>query len=352
MNIPARPDQRQPGQPAAALGAGFPSSKIFRGRLVVITGSGPPGTGLYVYSPAQAAGDLIASIAAAGGTDGIGNEVVQGIAAYYTDASGNLWAVALSPVLGGLGWANLTTLLEGAPNISASGNATTGVYLQLVSGESAVSASQAQLQLFDSVSSGNGAPLAAFNSPLALANVPVPGSLASQALLYAVAGQLKYVSTDGNAYNTGRSTIQVTANQTISSTAASVIGANSNPMTWDVVAGTYLIQGMVNWAQGAAAVAQDMGFSGPAISQCRIRNEWALAVGFGETTNLRETNTTGGLILGASPAFAIGAAVDWSFDGCVTFSAAGTFSIEAAEGTAGDSFTIGAGSFASLLPVS
>jgi hypothetical protein len=139
----------------------------------------------------------------------------------------------------------------------------------------------------------------------------------------------------------------ITANQLINSTTDVVVGANSVPMSWAVTAGpVYVIAGMINWSQGATGVSQNNGFTGPAISGCRIRNEWMQATQFAQQTNTREANT---LSDQASPAFAATLAVEWNFLGSVVFSAAGTFSIVAGEGTVGDPFTIGAYSHATLL---
>jgi hypothetical protein len=56
---------------------------VFKGRLVVIFGTSTNGsTGLFVYSPTPAKGNLIASIAAAAGTDPYGNAYLQGTANY------------------------------------------------------------------------------------------------------------------------------------------------------------------------------------------------------------------------------------------------------------------------------
>lgn len=79
MSTP-RPDQVV--LPPGAVVAPGSQTGVFRGRLVVISGGGPPGSGLFVYFPAPGPGKLIASIAAQNGDDPYGNLALQGIAAY------------------------------------------------------------------------------------------------------------------------------------------------------------------------------------------------------------------------------------------------------------------------------
>jgi hypothetical protein len=170
---------------------------------------------------------------------------------------------------------------------------------------------------------------------------------------YSFAGEQKYADSAGQAWNTGHCTRQITANQTISSATDVVIGANSVPMTWQVRAGpVYMLIGLVNWAQNASlSQSQNNGYTGPATSGVRISNSWTLSTGFNQGTtgnqgaNYREANS---LADQASPAYAASSTVEWFFHGSITFSAAGTFSIVAAEGTSA-SYVIGANSYATLF---
>ena len=75
-----------PGQPGTAAGSPNPT---IRARLVVIFGTGS-GTGLFVYSGTPAAGNLIASIAAAATLDGFGNNVLAGTASYASTFAASL----------------------------------------------------------------------------------------------------------------------------------------------------------------------------------------------------------------------------------------------------------------------
>jgi hypothetical protein len=58
---------------------GWEGNNVFQ--VLIVQGS--TGSGIFVYSPAPALGNLIASVAAAAGTDPYGNGYVQGIAAYF-----------------------------------------------------------------------------------------------------------------------------------------------------------------------------------------------------------------------------------------------------------------------------
>jgi hypothetical protein len=105
---------------------------------------------------------------------------------------------------------------------------------------------------------------------------------------------------------------------------------------------------MVNWSQGASAVAQANGFGGScSVSSHRISNNWWVATLF--STNAPNTREASGaaLGLGNTPAYAAGLAVEWIFHGSFTVSVAGTFNVAVAT-TGGGSYTVGADSVATL----
>jgi len=68
-NPPIRPDQTT-SPPAAVITPGG-AAGVFKGRLVIVFGSGY--SGVFVYSPAPGAGNLVASLTAVSGTDPYGN---------------------------------------------------------------------------------------------------------------------------------------------------------------------------------------------------------------------------------------------------------------------------------------
>lgn len=85
MGMPMRPDQVFNPPPAALA----PSSQtgFFIGRRVVVFGSGTSFSGVFVYDPVPGAGNLIASIASAAGTDPYNNAYDQGITTYGPGSS-------------------------------------------------------------------------------------------------------------------------------------------------------------------------------------------------------------------------------------------------------------------------
>ena len=76
---------------------------------VTIVGGGGE---LLVYNPTQAAGNLIASIAAANGTDALGNNFLQGMAVYASTFAASLNAGFLNFYTGSLlgGWTTSATI--------------------------------------------------------------------------------------------------------------------------------------------------------------------------------------------------------------------------------------------------
>jgi hypothetical protein len=82
--VPPRIDQAPRPEPQRILSPGTPS--VVRAKLVII--SGTAGSGLFVYSPDPGAGNLVASLAAAAGTDQFGNVYPAGFAVY--DDSGDI----------------------------------------------------------------------------------------------------------------------------------------------------------------------------------------------------------------------------------------------------------------------
>lgn len=72
--------------------------------ITVIITAGTPNSGLFAYSGTPAAGNLIASIASADGTDIYGNTYLQGITSYTSTEFAQLWSGALftGQVTGGI----------------------------------------------------------------------------------------------------------------------------------------------------------------------------------------------------------------------------------------------------------
>lgn len=85
---PQRIDQqRDPAAPALPMG----SAAVFKGRLVVISGTASDGSvGLFVYAGTPGAGNLVGSIASTSGTDQFGNTYLAGITSYDPGVSNNV----------------------------------------------------------------------------------------------------------------------------------------------------------------------------------------------------------------------------------------------------------------------
>jgi hypothetical protein len=202
---PPRPPGYQPPQlPSVAPGS---SSGLFRGRLVIVQGTGPnsglfvyagvpalgnppifwatsasfdpfgnalPSTagvagtgtfqagntiinanGIFIYSAAPAAGNLIVSDAAAAGTDAFGNVYVQGQAIYTRPGDGNTYVQTSGIVPGtsvtGLWVQNQTSPVNLPPYISGDSVTTAGTELFLSSGRATAPAVDSSIHLQDSV---------------------------------------------------------------------------------------------------------------------------------------------------------------------------------------------------------
>lgn len=133
-----RPDQSKGTEPApGGLGAGFPSSKAFRGRLVVVSGTGA-NTGVFVYSPTPAAGNLIASIKSANGTDPYGNFVFAGITEYNFNATLGKY-IAINIFNNAIAWWEAASQAGPYSSNDANSNRLPGVLIDVVNGVPATS---------------------------------------------------------------------------------------------------------------------------------------------------------------------------------------------------------------------
>lgn len=182
---PQRLDQLyRPPPPMLAPGA---ASGTFKGRQVIILGSGP-GSGLFVYNGAEALGNLIAQIVAPGTTvDPVGNSV-QAVfnvghwnpdgsngAHFGIDAAGNLYLVDATPTIrgyespvlaakliydsGGFALNHLMASMASAPATDPHGNAFLGGFAVYIPGTpaSAAQLSAGSLSWWNAAS-GSGGP--------------------------------------------------------------------------------------------------------------------------------------------------------------------------------------------------
>jgi hypothetical protein len=185
-----------------------------------------------------------------------------------------------------------------------------------------------------------------------LVNTAAPASVATAAQAYANSGQLQYIGADGNSYDAGRLTQYSTGTTLINSTSGIAI----NGLTFaQVGALTYRVHGRIKGIISAAGVlqAQTIRFSGTATV-----SSMDILVSVAEQTN-NATISPGSITAlnsdpaSVGPAWNLGVTVDWTFDGVVTFSAAGTFIVQGRNVTAtGDtSYTVQVKSFCDLMPV-
>jgi hypothetical protein len=136
--------------------------------------------------------------------------------------------------------------------------------------------------------------------------------------------------------------VTLATNQPITSTSPTPLTG----MSWPVVAGQYQIRGNLQGQQGGTNATQDVGFSGPATSFCRIFFYASTVAGVSSESNISTLTTIGIDPGGAGNTFYL------NFEGTIVFSAAGTLEVIANEVVA-DSFTMIAGSTATLTgPVS
>jgi hypothetical protein len=165
---------------------------------------------------------------------------------------------------------------------------------------------------------------------------------------YEAGGHQKYISSaDSGVYNTGRLTLSVTSDQSITSTTPITITGLSG----GVAAATYGVFGIFRYTQGSAGVTQDLGFTGGGtwgaysrISLIAIPNTGFTA----STPYVGELGAAGTVVL---PAFAATDAITVFICGVIAFGSAGTFALTGAEVTSGDSWTVKAGTTLHLLPV-
>jgi hypothetical protein len=174
------------------------------------------------------------------------------------------------------------------------------------------------------------------------------GTPGNGAMAYSSSGHLKYVSNsagDGNAYNTGRFTQWLTASQNItSSTLTTVLSA-------PVVAGTYRIKALFYCKTGGGSAPSTLGVSGPATSLVMIE-----AINHQISSNSSSAESSYPTVFaamgnsGTSVSYASSSYFVWEVEGIVTFTASGTFAIQAAN-NGSNNWSVQPGSFMELLPV-
>jgi len=164
---------------------------------------------------------------------------------------------------------------------------------------------------------------------------------------FSSSGQQKYVGSDANAYNTGRLSLRTQADQTISSTTATPITVLSGIA---VAAIAYRLHAMVRWTQGSAAVTQRLGWTGTMQAGTRIEVLSVPGTG-GSATQVYPDEVVSNTAV-TLPGFAASQVAATYLDGVIVFTSPDTFGLTAWEGTNGDTWTVKAGSFLDLMPIS
>jgi hypothetical protein len=343
----------------------------FTGTNFVINSSGA-----FFYSGTPAAGNLIASIASASGSnDGHGNAYVAGVAAYVKISSGTgagTYAVALgdqaTPWAGfaALTFQNQTHPATRAPGVLANVDPAAGAELSLQSGLGTGATVGSAVSLFDSTSGAADIASAAdlwtmsaasigvktllrLVGALRLDDITVPAAASGGAVLFADAGgfpryKADSASGDTNVWELGAIHLAMTGTlpQAINSTSYAALQGLSTG-TAQVGTGTYRIRANLIVNQGAAAATQNFRFGGTAVlgtGPNRIQADFLAAggaVGFSSVINLGSSALQ-------SPAYGGGATFHVNIEGHYTFGTAGTLELDAANQTATDTMSVVDGS--------
>jgi hypothetical protein len=315
---------------------GIVTSGAFEGTNFVINSSGA-----FFYSGTPAAGNLFLALASVAGSDGFGNTYVAGL--QFTD--GNGFDIEMTEQ-GGAAVLRFATnrATEASAAILASQVFNSGAVNETLSialfgpREQNPNNADVGVQLNSAAKDGS------IDALGILEYLPAGSSIGQTEAAWNSDGLSVRAYNDGNAYDCARGSLVVASTITVNSTSGQTIMAAS------VAAGTYRVHGFCECLQGGTAVAQFIGFGGPATGggPTRIRY-W-----FVEQGNSQEFSTYSniGSALGdvSTPAYAIGATFFFEFEGVVSFSAAGTFGVTAASATGTEIFEVISGSIMDLLP--
>jgi hypothetical protein len=179
-----------------------------------------------------------------------------------------------------------------------------------------------------------------------------PGSLATTSVLWSKAGQLKYVSTDGNKYATGRITIATTAALTITLVAFTTLGTPS--LTTNVGIGAYKFRFHVMYVGNGTGVTASPLFRvrSPTFSSGSVQ---LVGTANGPLVSVRFDNVNGFGSSMSAPALTAGDSTtryNVVIEGSAVFTAAGGLDVQASIGVAGNAqFVIAQGSTLELFPI-
>jgi hypothetical protein len=281
--------------------------------LLIITPTGGF-TGLFMYTPAPGAGNLLSSDTAQASTDPYGNAYFAGKTEYGTFAGEQ---VAINIFNGIVSFYTATTQAgpwtkQSSIGIDNAGDLTIATTGTLV------------------LTGGSGAAH------------PTDIQLPSGAAAFLVNGD------DDNTYNFGKLVMDngAAGDTTISSTTPTVIGSAT------VAARRYLVTMRAILTMGTVGAPAALGLvasTGGTINYCRI--QFKTFIDSNATQSVIGTLSQNTLVRYPTPSLTASTSYIVEADGLVSFSAAGTVQFQAAEGTSGDSWTLVHPSFLKLEPI-
>jgi len=315
--------------------------------IVIVYGTGS-NTGVFVYSPTPALGNLIASLTSSAGFDAYGNEVLAGNVGYTFEASEPAYYGVVSS---SNGIAIFRATSAGGPWSQMGGLAYVAVSfsgMQLYD-----QFSGASLTVGDDVDANGNVynALAGILSLYPALGAPLPPSILSgSAGIYAdTSGIPRAINgNDAEVYAVGQQVLISASDTSVTTTGDTQV----NSLSTDVGAGSYKVRAILRCVAAASGTAQALriGFTGTAtLSGTRTFvksyiEETATPLNAGNLNGLSVYYDTGSI--------ANGTVFDIEVEGAWTFSAAGTFNLVAHLATSASSehFTIQAHSFMELSP--
>lgn len=168
---------------------------------------------------------------------------------------------------------------------------------------------------------------------------------------YSSLGQHKYVSDDGNAYNTGRITLNPSTNQVINSASLTAVGGMSCSLAANVeyrIHGAFFTVPALAGASEQWAFAQSGGLTFSSSRYAYREFQCTSPMLLGNAAFITGTNTFTGIVIpGTTPNMLT------VIDGYISVATSGTITLEAATTNATDTFTIDLiGTYLEFCPVS
>lgn len=316
--------------------------------------------GAFFYTSTPGLGNLLVTVTATPGTDGVGNAYQGGVWLYGPSGAfaslvdnGSEAALLLNPA----GASHLTITPQSFSSVTSAGAANEVCALVITSGKES-GHDDAAIQLFSAsadntvsarmvVEFGGTVFATITRTGIVLPGGGTPPGVSGSSSLYATsAGTLQVVDgVDGQAYGTQRRSLGTGTNQTVSSTSPSTVFSSA------IGSRSYRISGMLILTPNQTGGA--IGFTWSTTSATGLlstltttspstgagTSTWSRdGIGSGSTANLGPTMTSGN-------------AYSVRFDGFIASPGSDTLQIQLNCGTSGDTFVMHPGSYLDLLPV-